>query len=99
MRHTELPHPQGLLFDYEEEKKAHEETGNNFRNAEDTLSSQIQELQLKLSVGSESNKSLTCTSEQLELSIGQLNDIKKVCLVYFSVVNVRVEGLILLVFQ
>ena len=81
MRHTELqlPHPQGLLFDYEEEKKAHDETNERYRSSEESLNSQIKELEIKLSAGSECNKSLTSTGEQLQLSIDQLNDIKKVC--------------------
>lgn len=70
---------QGLLFDYEEEKKAHEETGEKFRCTEETLSSQIKNLELKLSAGAESNKSLSCTSEQLQLSVEQLNCVKQVC--------------------
>ena len=86
MRHnTELSPSQGLLFDYEEEKKAHGETGQKFKDAEDALSSQIKELELKLSVGSESNKSLSSTTEQLQLSIEQILVIKKVCFsVFFS---------------
>ncbi|KAL5257398.1 hypothetical protein ACHWQZ_G012366 [Mnemiopsis leidyi] len=67
----------GLLFDYEEEKKAHEETGEKFRCTEETLSSQIKNLELKLSAGAESNKSLSCTSEQLQLSVEQLNCVKQ----------------------
>ncbi|XP_063694562.1 uncharacterized protein LOC134826205 isoform X2 [Bolinopsis microptera] len=67
----------GLLFDYEEEKKAHGETGEKFKDAEEALSSQIRELEMKLSVGSESNKSLSSTTEQLQLSIEQILVIKK----------------------